>query len=90
MILVDSTAPNALKVAERIRRLAEAMVIDHEGHQIRFTVSIGLSEFRKPVSSSMAWLEEADQALYMSKNSGRNRVSVWHHENEKQIGQLQG
>lgn len=90
VILVDSTASNALKVAERIRRLAEAMVIDHEGHQIRFTVSIGLSEFRKPVNSSMAWLEEADQALYMSKNSGRNRVSVWHHENEEQIGQLQG
>lgn len=77
IILVDSNQQNAAKVADRIRRLAEAMMVEHEGQQIKFTVSVGLSEYRPDIKSNMAWLEQADQALYLSKHSGRNCVSTW-------------
>ncbi|MBU3021125.1 diguanylate cyclase [Aestuariibacter sp. A3R04] len=75
IVLVDSSAHNAHCVAERIRRLCEAMFIEFEGRQIQFTVSIGLCEFSPKYPSPMAWLEKADQALYRSKNNGRNRTS---------------
>lgn len=76
VILDDSNAENSTKVAERIRRLAEAMVVEHEGQHIRFTVSIGVCEFTPNAKSAMAWLEMADQALYASKENGRNRVTL--------------
>lgn len=77
IILVDSNQNNAVKVADRIRRLAEAMAVEHEGQLIKFTVSVGISEYRSQINSNMAWLEQADQALYFSKHSGRNCVSTW-------------
>ncbi len=77
IILVDSNQNNAVKVADRIRRLAEAMAVEHEGQLIHFTVSVGVSEFRSQTTSNTAWLEQADRALYLSKHSGRNCISTW-------------
>ena len=77
IILVDSNQSNAMKVADRIRRLAEAMAVEHEGQLIKFTVSVGISEYRTGITSNMVWLEQADRALYLSKHSGRNCVSTW-------------
>lgn len=77
IILVDSNQANAMKVADRIRRLAEAMTVEHEGQLIKFTVSVGVSEYRSQTTNNMAWLEQADRALYLSKHSGRNCISTW-------------
>ena len=74
IVLEDSSADNAKRVAERIRRLSEAMRVEFEGRQIQFTISIGLCEFSPEFLSEMAWLEQADQALYRAKTTGRNRV----------------
>lgn len=74
IVLEDSSADNAKSVAERIRRLSEAMRVEFEGRQIQFTISIGLCEFNPVFSTAMAWLEQADQALYRAKTDGRNRV----------------
>ncbi|MEG3766558.1 diguanylate cyclase [Alteromonas sp. 14N.309.X.WAT.G.H12] len=77
IVLEDSDVDNAQKVGERIRRLAEAMSVEHEGHQIKFTVSIGVCEYTPEIASSIAWLDYADKALYLSKKSGRNRVTTF-------------
>lgn len=76
IVLEDSDVDNAQKVGERIRRLAEAMSVEYEGHQIQFTVSIGVCEYTPAIASSMAWLDYADKALYLSKKGGRNRVTT--------------
>ncbi|MBU2977543.1 sensor domain-containing diguanylate cyclase [Alteromonas sp. C1M14] len=76
IILEDSTLDNARKVGERIRRLAEAMTVEHEGRQIPFTVSIGVSEYSADIASAMTWLDYADKALYLSKKNGRNQVTA--------------
>ncbi|MGL6108099.1 sensor domain-containing diguanylate cyclase, partial [Romboutsia sp.] len=67
-----------LKVAERIRRNVENIEFESEfGETIKVTVSIGMVK----VSSSDSCIEEAigfsDKALYMAKNSGKNKVVVY-------------
>ncbi len=42
---------------------------------IRFTVSMGISQLQAGESAS-DWLKRADTALYQSKNSGRNKFTV--------------
>ncbi|MBZ2161374.1 sensor domain-containing diguanylate cyclase [Alteromonas stellipolaris] len=76
VILTDSPVEKAVIVAERIRRLAERLVVEHDGEEITFTVSLGLAEFDLNSKSSMAWLEKADQALYEAKESGRNKYCI--------------
>jgi diguanylate cyclase len=74
IILPDTVASNARMVAERIRRLSEAFVLNHDGQQIQFTVSLGIAEFHSSFKDHMAWLDKADQALYKAKEGGRNKV----------------
>jgi diguanylate cyclase len=74
IILPDTVASNARMVAERIRRLSEAFILNYEGQEIKFTVSLGIAEFNSSFKDHMAWLDKADQALYKAKEGGRNKV----------------
>lgn len=74
IILPDTVASNARMVAERIRRLSEAFILNYEGQEIKFTVSLGIAEFDSSFKDHMAWLDSADQALYKAKEGGRNKV----------------
>ena len=76
IVLPDSDAENSTKVAERIRQSSAAQEVEHDGNIIRFTVSVGLAEFHPECSSSMQWLELADQALYEAKENGRNQYRI--------------
>ena len=78
MILLDINQRDALKVAESIRstfansRLKKKGSTDSIG---QVTVSIGLSMLRS-TDSPQGLIERADEALYLSKENGRNRISV--------------
>ncbi|MDO6563895.1 diguanylate cyclase [Amphritea sp. 1_MG-2023] len=76
-ILVGTHGANAMIFAERLRSAVEASVIDYGDHQLSVTISIGLSEIRLDQSTETQWLEEADQALYKSKQNGRNQVTLF-------------
>lgn len=71
VIMPDTTADDALTVAERIRSALEAKPFDvfHSPDKAKITVSIGVASL-KP---NLNLVEEADKALYKAKNSGRNR-----------------
>ena len=76
LLLLGTPPPLAEEIAERIRVTIEGHAFVFEGKNIPITISIGVAY--KMVEDSM-WEEifqRADQALYHSKNSGRNRVSV--------------
>ena len=61
--------------AERLRVLVEATSFDHEGTRLPITVSIGVSGFPELAAETGAHLiSGADEALYVAKRSGRNRV----------------
>ena len=52
------------------------MVVYTEGQQVQFTISLGISQLTEHIEDYRAWIERADQALYNSKESGRNRFTV--------------
>ena len=77
IILNDSSVEDAKIVAERIRQLAQRLVVEHEGESISFTVSLGLAQFSPDFKGAMAWLECADQALYEAKENGRKQYRIY-------------
>lgn len=76
VILLGTDGQGGMKFAERLRRRVEATPVIYEGQEIHFRISLGVAEINKAVNSHSAWLEQADQALYRSKESGRNRATL--------------
>ena len=74
MILPQSNAQGAFKIAERVRE--EMMKISFTGNESNFavTVSCGVAEFNKDYESINKLIAAVDQALYEAKNGGRNRT----------------
>jgi diguanylate cyclase (GGDEF)-like protein len=63
--------------AERLRNAAATPFSSMADTPLVVTISIGVTSFRADTADAQALLSEADQALYASKQGGRNRVSVW-------------
>ncbi len=74
LVLPDTAPEDALHVAERIRASAEKRHLDMLEDDLFMTVSIGLAHAREP--GLPAAIARADAALYLAKESGRNRVEV--------------
>ena len=74
MILPQSNAQGAFKIAERVRE--EMMKISFTGNESNFavTVSCGVAEFNKDYESINKLITVADRALYEAKNGGRNKT----------------
>lgn len=84
VLLADTDENTASLIAERIRRAIEEMTVNlvngRSEENVKVTVSIGVSERKKSNSSELnVQINNADQALYTAKKSGRNRVSVFSH-----------
>jgi diguanylate cyclase (GGDEF)-like protein/PAS domain S-box-containing protein len=62
-------------VAERYRMLVEQSVIFNQDQPIRVTISIGGALIRQD-ESVFDLIKRADHNLYLSKENGRNRVSI--------------
>jgi diguanylate cyclase len=73
VLLINTEAVDAMIVAERIRSSIEALTVRHEEHAINFTVSLGIAEFTSGMESHDQLIQHADQALYQSKEGGRNQ-----------------
>ena len=78
MILPNCAPAFAQAVAERIRMRVQATRIPiAPGVDVKVTVSIGGAFAPQWVrSSSLLWVERADQQLYRAKQTGRNRVCL--------------
>jgi len=74
MILPGQSKEDAIKKADCIRReFSSSEVNSNEGPQ-SFTISIGVAEYNRTYESESHFFNEADQALYRAKNSGKNKV----------------
>lgn len=76
IILTNTELEAAELVAERIRKAVAGLQIDIDGSPLTFTISLGVCGLKTELNSHVAWLESCDQALYSSKDKGRNCVSV--------------
>ncbi|WP_204665113.1 diguanylate cyclase [Fusibacter tunisiensis] len=79
VLMPDIDCENAKDVAERIRLEIECHEFEGVG---RVTVSIGLAQYTSPESIE-SLIDRADQALYVAKETGRNRVCTWEHPNNE-------
>lgn len=77
VVLPKSDMETARLSAERIRQAIERMEIPHEGQSLRVTVSIGVSVFPEQAKLKQELIDNADKAMYYSKKTGRNRVSIY-------------
>jgi diguanylate cyclase (GGDEF)-like protein len=78
VIMPDTDSDGALIPAERIRAAMDGYPITANGVTVRASLSSGIASFPRDAQDGMGLLARADQALYHSKRSGRNRVTVYH------------
>ncbi len=77
VILVDTVAENGLLLAERLRERIEKITVHHAGLDINFRISLGIAEMNDSIKDYKEWLERSDQALYFSKENGRNQSTIF-------------
>lgn len=81
IFLPNASAAGALAVAERLRALIEAQPVATGPQSIPLTVSVGVTLCAHGDAAGAA-LQRADEAMYLAKERGRNRVEV----SEKIVG----
>lgn len=74
--LTQASITAGKRTAERLRTLIEQNPVDTHGETIAYTISIGLTEMTPDDQDIEAILKRADDALYLAKNKGRNRVEI--------------
>jgi diguanylate cyclase (GGDEF)-like protein len=75
LILPEITSDNACLRADTIRRGAAQLRVNYQGTILKqVTLSIGIALFPQDGATWEDLLRRADQALYLAKESGRNRV----------------
>ena len=83
VILPNTEQDKAVDLAERLRIVMENKIFDLTTEvddakkicQHRQTISLGVAQLNSQMESELELLEVADKMLYMSKNSGRNKVT---------------
>ena len=73
LLLAGVDLPRAAAAAERLRAVLSSRRVDGVG---TVTVSIGVASCPENATSERTLYSASDSALYVSKNSGRDRVSV--------------
>jgi diguanylate cyclase len=77
LILPETSIGGAKEIAERIRLAIKGFELQMEGNKaIRTTVSLGVAEFNADKEDINGLIKRADNALYMAKGRGRNRVYI--------------
>ncbi|GHU03536.1 hypothetical protein FACS1894205_0250 [Alphaproteobacteria bacterium] len=76
IVLPETPVAIAAEIAERIRKAIENAVVQTPDGEVKYTLSIGVSEFTKDAKSLSSAIETADKGLYEAKETGRNRVVV--------------
>lgn len=74
----------ALFIANRINQCFAENTVTIEQQKVNATISIGVTDYAGQTSIE-EMVNEADQALYQAKNSGRNRVIVYQSDAAKRL-----
>jgi diguanylate cyclase (GGDEF)-like protein len=82
VILPETDRLGGFVVAERIRRRVEDAFRDRSvsGHEVPMTISSGLATYPEDGLHDADLIARADEALYLAKRGGRNRVCIHHRE----------
>ncbi|MBI3920835.1 MAG: sensor domain-containing diguanylate cyclase [Armatimonadetes bacterium] len=83
--LVETPKRGALRAAERFRSAVEACQWVHKNKPIQVTVSVGVSNYPLDTDTRESLIRMADEALYLAKESGRNRVGYFDKTGNKRL-----
>ncbi len=72
--LPETEAAEALTAAERLRHLLAETLFVHQEHQMRLTISMGISHYPEDGKELEPLIQVADERLYHAKRAGKNRV----------------
>jgi len=82
IILPETNLKGAKQIAERIRQLiSKVKVYINNSIKIKTTASLGIAKFNPIKEDIKSFIKRADNALYMAKGKGRNRVYYISHNN---------
>ncbi len=74
-VLPGASITDAFQIADRVRRLVEETVFQHGSTFVSLTISGGVSSWPdSDAASADALVRKADEALYRSKDTGRNKI----------------
>lgn len=77
LILPHISQDNSRFLLERLRKAIEGMVVElDDGSTIQVSVSVGIAQLEDGMNGG-EMVRQADEALYASKQAGRNRVTCW-------------
>ncbi len=89
-ILPDSTLKEAVFVADRIRLAVQVTKFSEPLSKLSLTVSLGVACFSPERSPTVdRFIKQADDALYLAKANGRNRVEFLEPENAPAVATSQ-
>jgi two-component system cell cycle response regulator len=77
ILLPNTNLKQAFEIAERLRKVVEAHDFVYESNKLPVTASIGVSDYRKGVNTGTDLFKRADEAVYKSKEGGRNQVNFY-------------
>lgn len=77
IVMPDTDVNSAYQRAEALRAEFDAMSLEYESIYLRATFSVGVASFPSSAGTGEGVLHAADQALYKSKENGRNRVTIY-------------
>lgn len=77
LILPHISQENSRFLLDRLRKAIEELVVElDDGTSIQVTISVGIAQLEEGMNGG-EMVRRADEALYSSKESGRNRVTCW-------------
>ena len=75
IILPETALPIAVDVSERIRKTVANRIIMANSHQIKMTLSLGVSELTEEINDLNPLINAADHLMYQAKQAGRNTTA---------------
>ncbi|MFT5521145.1 MAG: diguanylate cyclase (GGDEF)-like protein [Enterobacterales bacterium] len=77
MLLPDTDLNGSIVFTERLQKKLSLLEFKSlEGESFSITVSIGISQFESKIDMD-AWLNQADEAMYQAKDSGRDQIKCY-------------
>ncbi|PIT99671.1 MAG: GGDEF domain-containing protein [Bdellovibrionales bacterium CG10_big_fil_rev_8_21_14_0_10_45_34] len=76
LVLLGSDQRQGVEIGERIRSTVEKFDFEYRGEKMPVTISVGVASLDPSMTSWSQLFDKSDQASYLSKKNGKNRVST--------------
>lgn len=74
VLLIENDAQQAYQIADRFRQSIAGRVFRTDAGNLTTTVSIGVAALDEQTENLTQLIDQADRALYLAKEAGRNRI----------------